>query len=150
MSHTYSKLLTHITFSTKDRAHLITPSMQPELHAYMGGIVRDMGGSALEIGGMPDHVHLLVLTPPRLALSDLMREVKAGSSRWATEQMGTRGKFAWQTGYGAFTNSQKEVEYVRTYIRNQAEHHRKKTFKEELLGLLEAYQVEYDEKYLWD
>jgi REP element-mobilizing transposase RayT len=150
MSHTYSKLLTHVTFSTKDRAPIIPPLLQPKLFAYMGGIVRDVGGSALEIGGMPDHVHLLILTPPKLALSDLMREVKAGSSRWMSTQTETMGRFSWQTGFGAFSNSQKEVPFVRAYIQNQGEHHRKKTFKEELLGLLEAYQVEYDERYLWD
>jgi REP element-mobilizing transposase RayT len=148
MSHTYSKLLTHITFSTKDREPLVTPVLQPKLYAYMGGVVREMGGSALEIGGMPDHVHLLVLTPPKLALSDVMREVKAGSSRWMSAQSGD--KFAWQTGFGAFSNSQREVAYVRAYIQNQAEHHREKSFKEELLALLSAYQVEYDERYLWD
>lgn len=150
MSHTYSKLLTHITFSTKDRAPLITAELQPQLHAYIGGIVRDLGGRALEIGGMSDHVHLLLLTPPRLALSDVMREVKAGSSRWASTQGADSGKFAWQTGFGAFSNSQKEVPYVRAYIQGQAEHHKQKTFKEELLALLAAYQVEYDEQYLWD
>lgn len=148
MSHTYSKLLTHIAFSTKDRAPLITPEMQPALHAYMGGIVRDLGGVALEIGGMPDHVHLLLLTPPKLAISDLMREVKAGSSRWVSAEYSM--KFAWQTGFGAFSNSQKEVPFVQAYIQNQAEHHRQKSFQEELLGFLAAYQVEFDEKYLWD
>jgi REP element-mobilizing transposase RayT len=150
MSHTYSKLLTHFVFSTKGRAALITPELQPKLYAYTGGIVRDTGAALLEIGGTADHVHLLVLSPPRLALSDLMREVKAGSSRWMSEQMGTSGKFAWQTGFGAFSNSQREVAYVREYIRNQHEHHREKTFQEELLAMLAAYEVEYDERYLWD
>ncbi|MBK8205439.1 MAG: IS200/IS605 family transposase [Planctomycetes bacterium] len=148
MSHTYTKLLTHIMFSTKNRDRTIAAEVQPKLHAYLGGIVRDLGGSALAAGGVEDHVHLLVILPPRLALSDTMREIKSGSSRWMKEEH--EPKFAWQTGFTAFSVSQTKVAETIKYIETQAEHHRIKSFKEELLEFLKGYEVEYDEKYLWD
>lgn len=148
MSHTYTKLLTHAIFSTKNRDKLIGAQTQPLLHAYLGGIVRDLGGSALKVGGVEDHVHLLVILPPRLALSDAMREIKAGSSRWMKDEH--EPKFAWQTGFAAFSVSQTRVAETMTYIETQAEHHQVKTFQQELLEFLNGYEVEYDEKYLWD
>jgi putative transposase len=150
MSHTYSKLLSHIIFSTKNREALIPADLQPQLHSYVGGIVRDLGGSALAVGGVADHVHLLALFPPRIAISDAMREVKAGSSRWMKDKLKTRGGFAWQTGFSAFSVSQSRVAETVTYIEGQAEHHRRKTFQEELLEFLNNYEIEYDEQYLWD
>lgn len=148
MSHTYTKLLTHVIFSTKSRDKLIDAKVQPQLHEYLGGIVRDLGGSALIVGGVEDHVHLLLILPPRLALSDAMREIKAGSSRWIKEEH--EPKFAWQTGFAAFSVSQTRVAETMKYIADQAEHHRIRSFQEELLEFLKGYEVEYDEKYLWD
>jgi putative transposase len=126
------------------------PELQPKLHAYLGGIVRDVGGSAITVGGVEDHVHILALLPPRIAPSDALREIKAGSSRWMKEQPATKGKFAWQTGFTAFSVSQSRVPETIAYIETQAEHHRKKTFNEELIEFPEGYGIEYDEKYLWD
>lgn len=148
MSHTYTKLLTHAIFSTKGRNKQIDTNVQPLLHAYLGGIVRDFGGSALSIGGIEDHVHMLMLLPPRLALSDAKREIKSGSSRWMKEQH--EQNFAWQSGFAAFSVSQSRVAETAAYIANQAEHHRVKSFQEELIEFLKGYDVEYDEKYLWD
>jgi REP element-mobilizing transposase RayT len=99
IAHTYTKLFTHVLFSTKNRDKLIPADIMPDLHAYIGGIVKDVGGKALIVGGVEDHVHMLALFPPRIALSDAMREVKAGSSRWMKEELKTRGSFAWQTGF---------------------------------------------------
>ncbi|MCG3182431.1 MAG: hypothetical protein ICCCNLDF_00493 [Planctomycetes bacterium] len=150
MAHTYTKLLSHVIFSTKNRDKLIPPYLLPDLHAYIGGVVKSVGGTALIVGGVEDHVHMLVLLPPRIALSDAMREVKAGSSRWMKEKLKTGGSFAWQTGFTAFSVSQSRAAETIQYVATQAEHHRKKTFKDELLEFLEGYGVEYDEKYLWD
>jgi REP element-mobilizing transposase RayT len=150
MSHTYSKLLTHVIYSTKERAPLIEARHKPKLYPFLGGIVRDMGCHMIEVGGVADHVHMLVLTPPRLALSDLLREVKAGSSRWMNREFNLGGKFAWQTGFSAFSISQREAPDVRRYIGGQEEHHRVRTFKEEVLQFLHDYEIEYDERYLWD
>ncbi|MBK9975956.1 MAG: transposase [Planctomycetes bacterium] len=148
MSHTYTKLLTHILFSTKNREPLIATPVQPQLHAYIGGIVRDLGGSALTVGGVADHIHFLVLMPPRIALSDALREIKSGSSRWMKD--GQVPNFAWQTGFAAFSVSQTRVPETLRYIETQAEHHKVKSFQEELLEFLKGYEVEYDERYLWD
>jgi putative transposase len=150
MARTYTKLVSHITFSTKDRAPLIVADLQPRLHTFIGGIVRELGGTALIVGGVADHVHILAMFPPRVALSEALREIKAGSSRWMKQQLGTRGGFAWQAGFAAFSVSQSRVPETTQYIANQAEHHRNKTFKEELLEFLQGYEVDYDEQYLWE
>ncbi len=148
MAQTYTKLLYHIVFSTKDRRNLITPSTQPNLHAYMGGIVRRLGGTALLIGGISDHIHMLTSVPPTIALSDFMRDVKAGSSKWMRELSRFELPFEWQRGYSAFTVSQSAVPTVEKYILNQEQHHRGHSFIDELRSLLDAHGVKYDPAYL--
>jgi REP element-mobilizing transposase RayT len=111
--------------------------------------VRDLGGTALEIGGVADHVHLLIKLKPTLALADFMRELKSGSSKWLNEEEMRLRKFGWQDGYGAFSVSESQVSQVRTYIRNQEQHHRRVGFQEEFVRLLERHGIEYDEQYLW-
>lgn len=150
MSHTYTKLLSHVVFSTKDRMKLITRDMQPRLWAYMGGVTRTAEAEALGIGGIEDHAHMLLLTPARLSLSDVVRDIKAYSSKWMTQEFGMKGKFAWQTGYAAFSVSQSKAPDVLNYIAHQNEHHHGEDFKVELVKLLELHEVEYDERYLWD
>jgi len=150
MAGTYTKLLYHFVFSTKQRANLITPELQPRLHEYMGGIVRDMKGTAYRIGGMPDHVHMLVRWRTDETLATLMREVKAGSSGWVHDTFPSMKDFAWQEGYGAFTVSQSQIDVVDAYIRNQVRHHQKLTFQEEFLELLRRHEIDYDERYIWD
>lgn len=149
MSHTYSLLLYHIVFSTRERRPTITPSLEPDLHAYLGGIVREIGGRPLAVGGIADHVHLLVQLPPRIAPADAARVVKTNSSKWVHEERHEPG-FRWQDGYAAFSVSESGRDRVTRYIQGQAEHHRKQTFQEELIELLERHQIEYDPRYLWD
>jgi len=145
MSHT--NLLYHISFATKERAPLITNILRPRLHQYLGGTVRNLGGTALEINGVADHVHLLVILPPTIAVSDFMSKLKSNSSGWAKDQL--KGRFAWQSRYGAFTVSESQVERVRNYIRAQEEHHRRATFEGEYKALLRAHGIEIDEAHLW-
>jgi putative transposase len=150
MSGTYSNLLYHVVFSTKNRYPLITANLRDDLHAYLGGIVREREGIPLMVGGMPDHAHLLVKLKPKFAVSDIIRDVKAASSKWINETKAGLRKFGWQDGFAAFTVSQSQSMRVRRYIENQEEHHRGIEFQSELLTLLQKNEVEYDEATLWD
>lgn len=146
MPHTFTNLLTHVVFSTKDRASLIEVELRPQLHAYLGGIIRELQGTAHAINGTTDHVHLLVSLPPALALSDAMRVLKTNSSRWVNEEK--RRAFAWQVGYGAFSVSQSNARAVAEYIARQEEHHRRISFREEFVAFLKKHEIEYDERYV--
>ena len=150
MSGTYTNLLYHIVFSTKNCAPLITRAIGADLHAYLVGIVRQHEGIALIVGGMPDHIHILAKLKPKLAVSDVVRDIKAGSSKWINESERSRERFAWQDGFGAFTVSFSQMARVRRYIENQEEHHSGIDFKSELLTLLRKNQVDFDEATLWD
>lgn len=150
MSHTYSQLHAHIVFSTKNRYPFINAELRPRLFPYIGGIIREVGGKPIRVNGVADHVHILASLPPRIAVSDVLRIVKANSSRWIHEQFPSRSKFAWQTGYGVFSVSHHDLESVLKYVNNQEEHHRVKTFQEEFLSFLHEYGIEYDEKDLRD
>jgi putative transposase len=147
---TYTNLLYHVVFSTKQRRPFIHPVLRDELYPYFGGAIRGEGGTLLEIGGMPDHVHLLVKLPADLAVASLLRTIKANSSKWIHVRPDFDRDFAWQTGYGAFTVSESQSDRVRKYIKTQERHHRKMTFQEELLSLLQKNRIEYDERYLWE
>lgn len=149
MAHTYTNLLTHIIFSTKDRAPLINAKLKPKLLGYMGGIVREMHGTALIINGTDDHVHLLIGLPPTLSLSEVMRVLKTNSSKWVHEKQNSGSAFGWQSGYGAFSVSQSNVLAVSEYIAHQEEHHRKTSFQKEFITLLKKHGIEYDERYIW-
>jgi putative transposase len=127
MPGTFTNLLYHIVFSTKSRVPLIEGAWSDELYRYLGGIVRAEGGIVLEIGGPPDHLHLLLKLKPTVALSDTLRLLKANSSKWARENRKSRLPFAWQDGYSAFSVSESQVEHVIRYIRNQREHHATKS-----------------------
>jgi REP-associated tyrosine transposase len=150
MAGTYTKLFYHVVFSTKNRSEFITPAIEMELYKYISGIVRGLGGSCVEINGMPDHVHLLVILPPKIALSDALREIKSNCSKWIRESKPTLAKFGWQDGYSAFTVSKSQVDAVRKYIRDQKRHHAANDFQAELLGLLAKHDVDFDEQYVWD
>src|SRR6266852_7256231 len=143
----YTNLLYHIVYATKERAPLITKSLRPRLHEYLGGTVRGLGGIALEVNGTADHVHVLTKLRPTISVSDFMSKLKSGSSGWAKRQ--TAGRFGWQARFGAFTVSESQVERVRKYIRNQEEHHRKQSFEEEFKVLLRAHRIDFDERHLW-
>lgn len=150
MAHTFTNLLTHIVFSTKGRMPQIDQELKPQLLAYMGGILRELRGSALLINGTTDHVHLLVRLPPTIALADALRVLKTNSSRWIHEQWSERANFAWQTGYGAFSVSQSNTTTILKYIANQEAHHRKVSFQQETLAYLRRHGIPYDERYLWE
>lgn len=143
MSHTYSQLLYHVVFSTKLRERLIVPEVRDRLHPYMVGVVRNKRGEIPAIGGMPDHVHLLVRLKPHRSLSDLLRSVKSNSSRFVREQVGLP-EFSWQEGFSAFSVSKSDAPAVCRYIQRQEENHRRRSFEKEWITLLERHGVEYD------
>ena len=143
----YTNLLYHVVYATKERAPLITNTLKPRLHEYLGGIVRGLECIPIEINGVSDHVHLLVKLRPTISVSDFLSKLKANSSGWAKRQ--TQRRFAWQARYGAFTVSESQVENVRAYIRNQEKHHQKFSFEEEFKALLTAHRIDFDEPHLW-
>ncbi len=149
MAHTFSNLLYHVIFGTKDRQHSIEAELRSDLHAYLGGIVRELGGLAVIINGTSDHVHALLKFPPRIAIADAVRVMKTNSSKWVHETH-RRSKFAWQSGYSAFSVSESGIAAVRTYIERQEEHHRKKTFAEEYLEFLDKHGVTFDQRYVFE
>jgi len=149
MARTLSSLLMHIVFGTKDRTPLISSDLAERLWPYMGGIVRNLKGKAIVVGGMPDHVHMLIELPPAVSAADAVRTIKANSSRWVREGADMRSKFAWQSGYAAFSVSRSNCDAVAKYIREQEDHHRKVGFKEEFLSFLKKHRVDYDERVIW-
>lgn len=150
MPGSFHKLIYHIVFSTKRRARLITPDLEPRLHDYLGGIIRTKKGAALRIGGTGNHVHLLLRGRADEAVATLLRDLKSESSAWVHRTFPECRAFAWQEGYAAFTVGPSQAERVAAYIRNQAEHHRKRTFEEEIEALLQRAGVEYQPQYVFD
>ena len=150
MARTYTKLFYHIVFSTKNRNAYIAHSIENELHKYIVGILRNIDGTSLEINGMSDHVHILAVLPPKIALSDALRTIKSNSSKWVHETKPELATFGWQDGFSAFTVSKSQVDPVWQNIRDQKSHHRERGYHAELTGLLQKHDVDYDEQYLWD
>jgi REP element-mobilizing transposase RayT len=148
MSDSYTNLLYHIVFSTKDRRPLITPAYEVRLYDYIGGTIRSLGGICLELNGTQDHVHLLAKLRPTRAVSDVLRELKANASGWMHEVFPSLKNFNWQRGYGAFTVSHSNVESVRRYMAGQKEHHQKVSFRDEFIQFLKANGIEYDERFI--
>ena len=148
MPSTYTSLYYHIVYSTKERIPFIDQDWEKRLHAYLGGIIREIDGVPDEINGVNDHVHLLVSLKPTHTISDVLCKIKSGSSEWVHDEIKMK-EFGWQEGYSAFTVSPSQLDGVRQYIRNQAEHHKKMSFKEEYVALLKKCGIKYDEKYLW-
>ncbi|HVE57849.1 MAG TPA: IS200/IS605 family transposase [Pyrinomonadaceae bacterium] len=147
MPHTYTNFIFHVVFATKERAPLITNELKPRLYEYLGGTIRGLDGILLEIGGIKDHIHLLIKLKPTIKFSDFMRELKANSSTWANRL--TNGRVEWQNGYGAFTVGETQIEIVRRYIKNQEIHHAKLSFDDEFKDMLNRSGIDFDEKYLW-
>ena len=150
MANTYTQLYIHIVFAVKGRQNLISKIWKDELYKYITGIVINEGQKLIAINGMPDHIHILVGSKPNKALSDLVRDIKANSSRFINEKKWINGKFEWQTGFGAFSYSHSQLTNVINYIQNQEEHHKKKTFKEEYVDFLKAFDIDYNNQYLFD
>ena len=137
-------------FSVQDRLNLIPKQHREELHKIITGIVSNRKQKLISIFAMPDHVHLLVGLKPNMPLSDLVRDIKAGSSKYITEKRWVKGKFNWQEGYGSFSYSRSQISHVVNYILTQEYHHKKKTFREEYIDILKKFEVDYDEKFLFD
>ena len=150
MPNTYSQIYIQILFAVKGRSNLINKDHREELHKYMSGVVRNRDQKMLAVFCMPDHTHMLIGMKPSISVSDLVRDVKASSSGFINDQKWVVGKFNWQGGFGAFSYSRSQIDRVIKYILNQEEHHRKKTFKEEYLELLDKFEIEYDERYLFE
>ena len=150
MAQTLTSLLVHIVFSTKHRADLITPEIEPKLFAYIGGILNNEKSVLLASGGTMNHIHLLVSQSKTMALSDLVKDVKQRSSKWIKTQGREFAGFHWQDGYGAFTIGKSQVETLRGYLAKQKVHYQKQSFEDELREALKNYEVEFDERYLWD
>lgn len=140
----------HVVFSTKHREPFIDRDLAPRLYAYVGGIVRNTGSVLLAVGGIEDHVHLLVSLGRRVCIADLVRDVKSNSSGWVHETFPDRSAFAWQSGYGAFGTSLSLLDRVRAYIADQEEHHKRESFQDEFRTFLTRHGLEWDERYVWD
>ena len=150
MPQSLAAILVHVVFSTKNREPLIQSGIELELFAYMATVCKSANSPELIIGGTMDHVHLLVKMGRRTAVADLVEEVKSSSSRWIKSKGAHYQHFYWQAGYGAFSIGQSRVDVLKAYIANQKEHHRHETFQEEFRESLRRYEIEYDERFVWD
>jgi putative transposase len=149
MANTYTCLHYHLVFSTKNREPWITADAEERVWAYLGGIAKENEMTPIRIGGIEDHLHVLVGAPPTMAPSKIAQLIKGGSSNWIRDHFPEWSGFAWQDGYGTFSVSRSNVDAVANYIRNQREHHRNTGYQTEYRALLEKHGVEYDERYLW-
>jgi REP element-mobilizing transposase RayT len=148
MSNTYSQIYIHVVFSVRNKRHSINKSWKDELYKYITGIIKSKEQKLIVINGVSDHLHFLVGMRPTCNLSDLIREVKANSSKWINKSNYISGKFFWQEGFGAFSLGHSQLPIIINYINNQDEHHKKATFREEYIQFLKAYDVDYIDKYI--
>jgi putative transposase len=149
MSNIYTQIHLQFIFAVKYRTGIIRNSWKEDLNKYITGIVQQKNHRMITINGVQDHIHILVGMRPTQSISDLLKDIKAGSSRWINDNKLVQGKFEWQEGYGAFSYSRDELEDVIYYIKNQEVHHQKVSFREEYIGLLQKFKIEYDEKYIF-
>jgi putative transposase len=151
MAQSLAKILLHLVFSTKERRSFLRDQpLCEELHRYLGGILTHLDCQPLVIGGVEEHVHILFVHSRTATVADVVKELKRGSSVWLKTKSPTLAEFSWQNGYGVFSIGQSQVDDVRAYIAGQEEHHRKNSFQDEFRRLLQRYEVEYDERYVWD
>ena len=150
MASTYSQIYIQYVFAVKGRKNLLHKAWREEVFKYISGIIKAKDQKPIIVNGVADHVHVFVGLKPSMCISDLVRDIKNNSSKFINEQGWINGKFSWQEGYGAFSYAHSQIDNVYHYILNQEEHHRKKTFKEEYLEFLQKFEVEYDDKYLFD
>ncbi len=150
MANTYSQISIHCVFAVKSRENFITRDWRDELHRYVSGIITGNGAKSLAVGGWKDHVQIFFGMPVTTCIADFMSIFKASSSKWINEQGFVKGKFLWQSGYGAFSHSRSQRNRVINYIMTQEEHHKFKTFKEEYIKMLNDFEVEYQDKYLFE
>lgn len=149
MPNTYTQIHLHLVFAVKHRTAVITPAWKHDLYNYITGIIQNHTHKLLAINGMPDHIHILIGMRPTQSLSDLMQAIKQSSSKWVNDNRLTRGRFAWQEGYGAFSYGKSQLPAVISYIENQEEHHRKRTFLDEYRQFLDTFGIDYNEQYLF-
>ena len=149
MANTYTQIYIHVVFAVEGRQNLIPPEHNDELQKFITGIVSGQRQKLIAINNLPDHLHLLVGLRPDSSLSDLVRDIKAGSSKFIKEKRWVTGRFSWQEGFGAFSYSRSQLGTVIRYIENQQRHHAKKSFREEYVELLERFGVDYDAKYIF-
>jgi len=147
---TFTQLYTHLVFAVKYRERLLTSEIRPEIYRYMSGIITNRKHKSIIVNGISDHVHILVGQNPNDKISDLVAALKRSTSIYINQKNWFNRKFQWQDGYGAFSYSCSQLKYVYTYIENQENHHRKNTFREEYRKILEEFDIEYDDNYLFD
>jgi len=150
MAGTYSQIYIQIVFAVKGRENLILKQWKNDLHKYIAGIIKGKDQKPIIVNGMPDHIHAFIGLRPSMAISDLVRDIKNNATNFINDNKLVRGKFSWQDGYGTFSYSHSQIKSVYNYILNQEKHHTKRTFKEEYLELLKKFEIEYNEKYLFD
>ena len=150
MPGTFSQIYIQVIFAVKGRENLISNSWKTDLNKYISGIIKRKEQKSIIVNGMPDHIHAFIGLRPAMAISDLVRDIKNNSSNFVNDHKLVKGKFEWQTGYGSFSYSHSHIEKVYNYILRQEEHHSRKSFQQEYIGLLNAYKIEQDEKYLFD
>ena len=150
MPGTFSQIYIQVVFAVKGRENLISNNWKTELHKYVSGIIKGKKQKPIIVNGMPDHIHAFIGLKPAMRISDLVRDMKNNSSNFVNDHKLVKGKFSWQEGYGVFSYSHSHIETVYNYILNQEMHHKKKTFKEEYFEFLKKFEVEYDEKYLFE
>jgi putative transposase len=150
MPGTFSQIYIQVVFAVKGRENLISKEWKEDLHKYIAGIIKGKGQKSIIVNGMPDHIHAFIGLRPAMSISDLVRDIKNNSSNFINDNKFVKGKFSWQEGYGAFSYSHSHIENVYQYILNQEEHHKKKTFKDEYIDFLTKFNVDHDEKYLFD
>ena len=149
MANTYTQMYIQVVFAVSERQCLIAETFREDLYKYIAGIIRNEGQKLISIGGVPDHVHLLIGLQPDMALSDLVKAVKSASSNYVNHQGWIRGRFSWQEGFGAFSYSRSQIPAVARYIENQEEHHAKRSFKHEYLMLLTKFDIAFDDRYVF-
>jgi putative transposase len=148
MANTFTQIYIQFVYAVQGRANIISKTWQEQLNKYTSGIIQNNGHKLLEIGGMPDHMHVFVGMKPTQSISDLMKDVKGSSSKWINENKLVKGKFSWQEGYGAFSYAHSQLDAVIDYIKKQEKHHRRKSFRQEYVEFLEKFKIDYDPKYI--
>jgi putative transposase len=149
MANTYTQIYIHVVFAVEARQNLIRPERKEELHGYITGIITRQKQKLIAINSMPDHVHVLIGQKPDIALSDLVGDIKTGSTNHINREHWVLGRFSWQEGFGAFSYSHSQLNTVIRYIQNQEKHHAKRTFREEYLTLLKKFNLPHDERYIF-
>ena len=150
MPQSFAKIIVHLIFSTKDRRPIIDHTWRSELHTLLGGLVNQSGGRSVIVGGVSDHVHLLFDLGRKISIADLVRVLKSTTTPWVTRDRAVDPTFSWQQGYAAFSVSESNIASVTRYIAQQEEHHRIRTFQDELREWLKKQKMEWDERYIWD